>query len=370
MTKIKILLGLVFLFMASSAFSAEYSFYSVNYTCENTKCVQGDDITWDVTVENKGFEKMELIGVEIHDSYNDSTVSYYNISYYPTIDYRGEIISIWPKQEAKISIKDRVPPANTPSGFYYYLCFDNAVRTPRIVVGDVYNLKYCYNDQQLFLPMVDCVHSDTCRKDEYCGTNTCKKIKCNECEFIVNHRCVEYQCCKSDDCGLNQECVNNVCGRLDCAENEFLYNHTCKELNCEEDEGYFNHKCVTLNCDEVEHIVNHNCEKLNCTGDEFIKDHSCFSLNCSENEYLINQSCNKLSCRYNEGYFNHTCVTLSCGWYQKVLNHNCVNDRILITKLGVEAFIVILILVLIILDIREYEIHRKPKDKLINKTPK
>lgn len=370
MKKIKLLLIIVMLIFVKSVVSAEYSFYDVNYSCENVNCVEGDKITWEVTVRNRGFEKMEIIGVEVHDWYDEAIVSFYNVSFFPLVDYRGDIIEIWPKQEAIVRINDYVPEANTPSGFYYYLCFDNAVRTPRIVVGDVYNLKYCYSDQQFFLPIVDCVYSTSCKSDEYCGVNTCKKLKCGECQFISNHKCVEYPCCESEDCALNHECVNHVCEKLDCAENEYLTNHSCRDLNCSESQGYFNHKCINLNCQEDEFVFEHNCVGLNCSEGEFIRDHNCVSLNCSEDEFLFNKSCNQLNCRYNEGYFNHSCATLRCGWYQKVLNHNCVNDKILITKLGVESFIVIMIILLIVLDIREYEIHKKlskKSDKLLNK---
>jgi len=359
--------GLYILFallLVSSVYGFDYKFYTINYECEERFCVEGSNISFFVEIDNRGSEKIELIGIEMRDYENNTLIGQWNTSYFPLIDYRGDLFDIWPSQKKTMIVNMTLPEKNIPSGLRYYPCFNNAVRTPRIVVEEKYNLRHCYIDRPEFVPMVDCIYNSACKSEEYCGANFCKKLKCDECEYINNHVCVEYECCDSDMCGKNQECTLNQCFDLDCSWNQKIENHICIDLNCNPNQLIIDNECVDANCKFDEYVFNYSCSKLNCKETEHIFNHTCKLLNCSYDEYLVNKTCQKLDCKFNQGYINNTCQNLDCQFYQNVINHACVNNRPLLIKMSIEMIILLLIGFLIYLDIKKYNIFRK--NKLIN----
>ena len=73
--------GLFLVALLIPSFSAgEYSFYTINHSCQHGHCVEGDSMTWEIIIHNRGFEKMEIIGIELRDYTDDSLLAKYNVS--------------------------------------------------------------------------------------------------------------------------------------------------------------------------------------------------------------------------------------------------------------------------------------------------
>ena len=109
-----------------------------------------------------------------------------------------------------------------------------------------------------------CETDEDCSEKDYCNSLICKPLLCNECAYILDHKCYAYECCDSGNCEKNEACVSNYCVSLNCAENEYLENHACKTLECKDNEYASEHKCIKLNCIKGEIIENHECKELKC----------------------------------------------------------------------------------------------------------
>ncbi len=59
--------------------------------------------------------------------------------------------------------------------------------------------------------LVECCNDTDCSFDEKCGDNKCERIKCGDCQYIGEHKCIKNECCEDKDCRTDYECKNNVC---------------------------------------------------------------------------------------------------------------------------------------------------------------
>ena len=328
--------------------------YSITYSCEKNQCIEGKFAEWNISINNNGPNKIEIVSIELRDSINNSLIALFNTTYRPLSDKRGNLFVI-PQNQQKIKmISAELPGANNYTNLVYYACFTNTINEPEYTKKKVYSLRFCYDEKNEVMPVLECVLNSSCPYNKYCRSNKCIDFKCKDCQYKSNHKCVNYECCGNDSCKIDELCTNNNCAKLNCGEDEYSFNHSCRPFNCAYNEFLINNSCKTLNCSE----------------DEFVFNRSCVKLNCSEDEFVFNRSCVNLKCMFNETAVNHSCKPLNCYFFQKKVNHQCANDKQLIFKLSIELVVILVIIALLIMDVRRYESKvKEEKPKVEEKKP-
>ncbi len=342
------------IFIVSITYVSAY-FYYIDYKCEQKICHEGEEVTWFVTIENEGLHKMEFTKIEIFDMKNNDLVAEFNSGFNPLSSQRGNSIVVWQNKNVTVNITGVIPRQNYYRKFLYYPCITNAVLdTYALSKYEEYETTHCYKENHS-VDVVECLSDDHCKLDSVCNYQQCTKLRCGECQYIVDHQCVDYECCKSSDCNFDEECVNNSCYKLDCDYDEHIVNNSCVELNCSTQEIAIDHVCEKLVCAFDEERINNSCVRLDCADNQYINNHRCLELNCSPVETAFNHTCIKLECDYDEKPIDHKCVKLNCQFYESIENHRCVRNNSIILKFSLELFAIIMIIIFLILDMRRYK---------------
>jgi len=181
---------------------------------------------------------------------------------------------------------------------------------------------------RLFRVKKYCESNNECELNEYCDKyNNCDLLVCNDCQYIQNHSCLDYECCDDTDCGSAQVCRNNSCERLVCGECQYAVNHLCKNYEC----------CNDSDCESSQVCEQNICKELVCDTGTVAFNHTCFKYECltSEDckfyEVCANYLCVRLRCDEDacEHVVNHECVPYECCWdsqcgpYQVCYHHEC-----------------------------------------------
>lgn len=135
----------------------------------------------------------------------------------------------------------------------------------------------------------ECLDDSDCDFDQICFNNTCKSLILGYCSYIQEHRTVRFECCQDSDCPFDRRCssLNNTCELIKCKLNEGILNYTCKQ--CEECQYLQNQQCINYECCANEECApnyfceNHSCTRMDCTNDnECPKDNITVTINEGE----------------------------------------------------------------------------------------
>ncbi|MCP3686332.1 MAG: hypothetical protein GY861_27120 [bacterium] len=330
------------------------SFYTINYSCDGD-CIEGADVSWEINMSNQGSRDIRVYSLEIIDSLTEIQLAFYN----------GSEIKVSPEKHVDVSLNGTIPEANNGTDLMYQLCMVTEVPEGVRMLSDVFfgtESRYCYRSH--YMPAPGCTRGGHCKTIEACLNYSCTKLRCNSCQFISDHSCVNYECCEDEECMENQMCINatNECVALECKEDEYILNHSCSRLVCGNDEIIRNHKCEKLNCSEDESASGHECIKLDCGEHEYIKHNACWSLECEADEHAVNHSCEKLNCSEDEQILDHACADLNCWFFQDAEDHKCVNVAGIVQKSIYEIVALVAILIVVLLIFIKYKLRRKAQN--------
>ncbi|MBW2980244.1 hypothetical protein KY360_02410 [Candidatus Woesearchaeota archaeon] len=114
-----------------------------------------------------------------------------------------------------------------------------------------------------------------CPGDQTCEQTGCADPICQECQYIENYVCVDYECCNDTACQGSMECENNVCVNITCGECEYLENNTCMKHEC----------CSDDDCNETTVCIDNKCKTPGECGEcEYLENNTCISYACCEDE--------------------------------------------------------------------------------------
>lgn len=342
MKKIKNII-IIILFLIVLKISSAY-FYEIKTKCQNNVCISNKTVEFVVNITNKGTSELEIVSFEIIENTSSKKVAEYNESKVVVQGYGHSNL---------ILLNTTLPVVNKRSVINYYPCITTLGKREHRLYRSRFGLEieYCYEKNTFNITVHPCSINNECSYDEFCEDYICKKLDCDQCNYILNHKCVSYECCNSNDCASNQICLNNSCELLTCKIDEIPVNHTCIKLECKEDEYVFNSSCIKLKCNQDEYVFNHTCEKLNCKKNEHVMNHSCVILECKGNEHAINQQCKLLNC--------------SSLQYPK--NNKCKIDTMILLAIIAKFISWIMIIIIIILIIKKYKTKQIKNN---NKQPK
>ena len=356
--KIKKTLLTLIAFFILNIITSEAGFFEISHECQEENCISGQDINWSVSFENKGSGYLWIEGVELIDSINLEDVANFHFGYNPYNSDKTKLyLNVVSSQKKTLNIQAKIPTPNIKNSLIYTPCIIFALNAKDEYYVGNYTSVNCYPNESI--TVFECLTDNHCKINELCQNKKCKQISCDDCQYILNKKCISYQCCSSDACNLDESCTNNKCTALTCLPEERILNHSCIKMECNYDEQIVNHSCVKLGCNYDEYAKNHSCLKLNCSYDEHISNNLCVKLECNDYEGYINHSCVKLECNDYEGYINHSCAKLDCGFFEKININKCVIDKQFIYKFAIELIITISIIYLFMLDIKKYKSEHK-----------
>ena len=80
----------------------------------------------------------------------------------------------------------------------------------------------------------ECSLSADCAQDSFCQNNFCKKLTCNNCQYVANHTCTNYECCSDQQCGDNNPLTTDKCMNASTI-NSYCLHESLNECNTNED---------------------------------------------------------------------------------------------------------------------------------------
>ena len=335
-----------------------YSF-TINATCQEDFCIEGQSMQWDIDLQNRGDKKFSITSIKLFDETNQQILAGQNYTYDPFNTDYGDYIRLHIGEDKEVLLASEVPSPSPENEILYYPCFtiDKGTRdlpqTDFPYTGEYLN-EQCFKNNEP-LKVYQCLENRHCPQDSTCMETRCVKLSCGECQHATNHSCQDHECCSSHQCSSTQDCVDHKCVNLKCAYNEQPFNNTCIPLECEIYQGYKNNSCVPLLCDADEGYINHSCRIITCRDDEHLLNHTCQKLNCAFDHYAEDNKCKPLGCKHDETFVDHTCVPLTCNFFFKKIANNCVLDRQIIFRFSLEFLIIILIVLFFLLDLKKYE---------------
>jgi hypothetical protein len=81
-----------------------------------------------------------------------------------------------------------------------------------------------------------CLFDYDCLGDEHCQFNYCYDIICDQCQYIKDRKCVDYECCNPEQCYNDQFCIENRCADLDCSQGFYPNMHKCEKDSSHEND--------------------------------------------------------------------------------------------------------------------------------------
>ncbi len=286
---------------------------SVSHKCEES-CMSGAEITWNVSLENRGEQEITVASIEILDKKGATLAK--------------KSLNTTVAKKISVPMTGEVPKVKNASEIFYTVCLTTLIPRESRLYEDIYygiENTYCDSKNRSFFA-IQCRNDSGCGPAEACSNSSCTALSCGQCSLAIGHSCRKLECCSDDACMQDEMCANNTCAGLSCAANESARNHTCAILSCRDDEAIANHSCKLLACGENEFPRNGKCEKVNCLENETIANRTCVPLQCAADEKAQNHSCEKLQCDENERPEQHQCSRIACLPHQSVENRACGTD--------------------------------------------
>lgn len=186
--------------------------YDVEYKCDDGICIEGDIVTFDVTLTT---ESLYASGMDI-DNITYTQISIKDKLYDTVIARKSVYETLGPYDVKKITLTGINPPPTKGHDLYFVPCFEMFVQYHYY---STVTYEYVYRNEK----------RNTCGQD----TLTMKVYPLSELE-----------CRNTDNCKEDESCID----------------FKCKKLLCEDAQGYKNHQCQELNCQFFQDTRNHNCE--------------------------------------------------------------------------------------------------------------
>lgn len=180
---------LVFLLAVSSVLGS----VETTFRCDGGKCVQGEEMDWQVKIYNNLDEEITIGRIWIKDR-----------------DTR-QLIALHNSEDVLLELEDS-----------HTFRFQNLIPAP-FGGGDTFEFETCFNviTGELVEPI--------CSQD----TNTLKVVT------LLGGVCLD-----DIDCSSNSQCIDEGCVQLVCAEDQVVVEHECVSLNCEWHEKAESGSCV------------------------------------------------------------------------------------------------------------------------------
>jgi len=218
-------------FISLSAEKVQAAFI-ISHECLEIHCFPEGKMFWKINISNSETETIRINEIKIKDLEGTVVADY---------DIKTEI----PFGENKvIVIEATVPQATNYTKFFYRPCFTfYKMQENKITVLD----ERCYDIMNITVmpkPLIRCWKDSDCPESMFCSENLCFKLECSACQFIKEHKCIDYQCCSNSDCETDEFCNEHNCLKIDCKNDEFIKEHACEKLKCEFNEKPVNHECV------------------------------------------------------------------------------------------------------------------------------
>ena len=235
--------------------------YEISYSCEDGLCTPGAKVSFEI----------KLIHINLSTKYTSIKI----------LDEKENVLGIktnldlvvTPEQNESTTILGFIPDSEESLNLFPCFTFiplDNLDAAEETTCGkDIFILDI--NS----LAQLQCETDDDCSEGRVCDESLCKKLICNDCQFIQNHRCFSFECCNDGSCASNEICTDNRCNELICDENAYADNHECITLECRENEYKDGKRCKRLRCKSNEYIKNHECKKLSCNFFQEPKENKC-----------------------------------------------------------------------------------------------
>jgi hypothetical protein len=222
-----------FMLLCASACSAYI--FEMQHACKES-CLQGTEIVFNITVNaGKWKDTMELQKIQVVDSRKGTLIAIYNkTSFISTIK--------------SFYLNATLPKYSGASQLNVSPCFTSMVPIVDRMAEDTFiatELTYC-EKANFTVPLLECLYSAGCDASSSCINNQCIPLECDECQYIHDHKCTNFQCCSNETCKQSQTCINNSCIAFECAFDEAPANHTCMKLQCGSDEQILDHACAKI----------------------------------------------------------------------------------------------------------------------------
>ncbi len=133
-----------------------------------------------------------------------------------------------------------------------------------------------------------------CPGEQSCQENACIDPTCGECQYIVSHKCEDYECCSNSACQDSMKCENHICAQITCGECEYAANYTCvKNESCTAESrnstGQYSNN--TTQCGECQYLKNNTCKPYLCCDDDYCDDHNPSTIDICLKPGTLNASC-------------------------------------------------------------------------------
>jgi hypothetical protein len=203
----KILCILILILIPNMVFAA----YNVEYTCSDDVCIEGDTVTFDVTLTTDSFyrdditiESIEYTKISIKDKQYDTIIA-----------RKATNLQMESYDTKSVKLSGTIPPPTKGHDLYYVPCFD-------IKMDYYYYGSYTYDKY------------DKTETISMCGDDTLT---------MKVYPLSEIECRNTGNCKEDEHCVDFKCTQIICEDNQGYEDHTCKDLKCMFFQTAKNHKC-------------------------------------------------------------------------------------------------------------------------------
>ncbi|MFH1142312.1 MAG: hypothetical protein ABIH67_03270 [Candidatus Uhrbacteria bacterium] len=66
-------------------------------------------------------------------------------------------------------------------------------------------------DETINEEVATCQTDAECEDDQTCLNNLCQELPCDECQYALEHECLDYECCVNQDCGDQNRSTRDIC---------------------------------------------------------------------------------------------------------------------------------------------------------------
>ncbi|MBW2981045.1 hypothetical protein KY360_06535 [Candidatus Woesearchaeota archaeon] len=145
--------------------------------------------------------------------------------------------------------------------------------------------------------METCCDDTSCLGEQLCEEHSCIEPTCDECQFLDDHVCVDYECCDSKDCADDKRCTDHKCESIVCEECQYIENRIClsyeccKNEDCSDEERCMDNHCVPLECGECEYLFHYACLPYVCCSHEDCDDDDPATIDTCDRPGTINATC-------------------------------------------------------------------------------
>ncbi|MFH1408640.1 MAG: hypothetical protein ABIH34_01925 [Nanoarchaeota archaeon] len=121
---------------------------------------------------------------------------------------------------------------------------------------------------------INCCKDTGCLGEQTCNEQGCVDPVCEECQYLENHFCKDYECCNHDECIGDQQCLENKCAEPECVACQYLEDHLCKDYEC----------CDDNECSTSQICEDHSCSEIECGVCELPDNHVCVATECCSDD--------------------------------------------------------------------------------------